>query len=197
MRVQLSPSPPLRSSLTFSSTTSIFFLLIKKLKTNNQITAPELRVADATGQQIGIMSREEALKLAKEKKLDLIEFAPMAKPPVARIMDYGKYIYREEKEKRKQKAKQKKDALKIIRLGLNAGSNDLKIKAGKTDAFLKEGLKVQVELILKGRAKYHKTFADLGKQKVEDFLKLITVPTKIISELKKQPRGFNVTIVKQ
>jgi len=154
-------------------------------------------VADETGQQIGIMSRDEALKLAKEKGLDLIEFAPMAKPPVARIMDYGKYIYREEKEERKQRAKQRKDILKIIRISLNAGLNDLKIKAEKTDVFLKEGLKVQVELILKGRAKYQKTFADLGKQKIEDFLKLITVPTKTISELKRQPRGFNVTIVKQ
>ena len=154
-------------------------------------------MADETGQQIGIMSRDEALKLAKEKGLDLIEFAPMAKPPVARIMDYGKYIYREEKEERKQRAKQRKDILKIIRISLNAGLNDLKIKAEKTDVFLKEGLKVQVELILKGRAKYQKTFADLGKQKIEDFLKLITVPTKTISELKRQPRGFNVTIVKQ
>jgi len=143
------------------------------------------------------MSLEEALKLAKEKGLDLIEFAPMAKPPVARIMDYGKHIYREEKEDRKQKARQRKDALKIIRLSLNTGSNDAKIKAEKTNAFLKEGLKVQVELILKGRAKYYKTFADLGKQKVEDFLKLITVPTKIISELKKQPRGWSTTITKQ
>jgi len=171
--------------------------LLKKLKVNNQITAPELRVADETGQQIGIMSREEALKLAHGKELDLIEVAPMAKPPVARIMDYGKYIYREEKEERKQRAKQRKDSSKTIRISLNAGLNDLKIKAGKSDAFLKEGLKVQVKLVLKGRAKYQKTFADLGKQKVEDFLKLITVPTKIISELKKQPRGFDVTIVKQ
>ncbi len=154
-------------------------------------------MADETGQQIGIMSRDEALKLAKEKGLDLIEFAPMAKPPVARITDYGKYIYKEEKEERRQRAKQRKDSSKTIRISLNAGLNDLKIKAGKTDAFLKEGLKVQVELVLKGRAKYHKTFADLGKQKVENFLKLITVPTKIISELKKQPRGVNVTIVKQ
>ncbi len=154
-------------------------------------------MADETGKQIGIMSREEALKLAQEKKLDLIEFAPMAKPPVARIMNYNKYIYREEKEERKQKAKQRKDTSKIIRISLNAGSNDLKIKAEKTDAFLKEGLKVQVELVLKGRAKYQKTFADLGKLKTEEFLKLITVPIKIISELKKQPRGFNVTIVKQ
>ena len=171
--------------------------MLKRFKVNNQITAPELRVADETGQQIGIMSREEALKLAQEKKLDLIEFAPMAKPPVARIMDYGKFAYREEKEERKQKAKQKKETLKIVRLGLNAGLNDLKIKAGKASEFLEEGLKVQVELVLKGRAKYQKTFADLGKQKVEDFLKLITVPTKTISELKRQPRGFNVTIVKQ
>lgn len=154
-------------------------------------------MADETGQQIGIMSREEALKLAREKNLDLIEFAPMANPPVARIMDYGKYIYREEKEERKQKAKQRKDILKIIRISLNTGLNDLKIKAEKTDIFLEEGLKVQVELILKGRAKYQKTFSDLAKQKIENFLKLITVPTKIISELKKQPRGFNVTITKQ
>ncbi len=154
-------------------------------------------MADETGQQIGIMGREEALKLAQEKNLDLIEVAPMAKPPVARIMDYGKYIYREEKEKRKQRAKQKKDTSKIIRISLNTGLNDLKIKAEKTDAFLKNGLKIQVELILKGRAKYHKTFADLGKLKIEEFLKLITVPIKIISELKKQPRGFNTTIVKQ
>ena len=154
-------------------------------------------MADETGQQIGIMSREEALKLAQEKKLDLIEVAPIAKPPVARIMDYGKYIYREEKEERKQRAKQKKDTSKIIRISLNTGSNDLKIKAEKTDAFLKEGLKVQVELVLKGRAKYQKTFADLGKLKTEEFLKLITVPTKTISELKRQPRGFNITIVKQ
>lgn len=171
--------------------------MLKKLKINNQITAPELRVADETGQQIGIMSRDEALKLAKEKGLDLIEFAPMAKPPVARIMDYGKYAYREEKEGRKQKAKQKRDALKTVRIGLNAGLNDLKTKAVKADEFLEEGLKVQIELMLKGRAKYQKAFADLGKQKVEEFLKLITVPIKLISELKKQPKGFNVTVVKQ
>jgi translation initiation factor IF-3 len=170
--------------------------LLKKFKINNQITALELRVADASGQQIGIMSRDEALKLAKEKGLDLIEFAPMAKPPVARIMDYGKFAYREEKEERKQKAKQKKEMLKIVRLGLNAGLNDLKIKAEKASEFLEEGLKVQVELILKGRAKYQKTFSDLGKKKVEDFLKLINVPVKIISELKKQPKGWNVTITK-
>ena len=121
----------------------------------------------------------------------------MAKPPVARIMDYGKFAYREEKEERKQKAKQKKETLKTVRLGLNAGLNDLKIKAGKADKFLEEGLKVQVELILKGRAKYQKTFSDLGKQKVENFLKLISIPVKIISELKKQPRGWNMTIAKQ
>ena len=171
--------------------------MLKKFKINNQITAPELRVADTDGQQIGIMSRDEALKLAKEKGLDLIEFAPLAKPPVARIMDYGKFAYREEKEERKQKAKQKKETLKIVRIGLNAGLNDLKVKAGKANKFLEEGIKVQVELMLKGRAKYQKTFSDLGKLKVEEFLKLLGAPVKIISELKKQPRGWNMTIAKQ
>ncbi len=142
------------------------------------------------------MSRDEALKVAAEKGLDLIEVAPMAKPPVARIMDYGKYAYREAKEERKQKAKQKKDDLKSIRLSLNTGENDLKIKAEKTDEFLNEGYKVQIELLLKGRAKYYKTFSDLGKQKMENFLKMITVPNKIAAELKKQPRGWSVTITK-
>ena len=170
---------------------------IKKLKVNNQITAAELRVADEEGNQVGIMRREEALKLAQEKGLDLIEVAPMAKPPVARIMDYGKHLYREEKEWRKQRAKQKKDLLKIIRLNLNTGLNDMKIKAKKTDEFLNEGLRVQIDLVLKGRAKYQKTFSDLAKKKIEDFLKIISVPIKIISELKKQPRGWNVAIIKQ
>lgn len=156
-----------------------------------------MRVADENGEQIGIVSREDALKLAQERGLDLIEVAPLAKPPVARIMDYGKYLYREEKEWRKQKAKQKKDLLKVIRLNLNTGLNDMKIKAKKTDEFLNEGLRVQIDLVLKGRAKYQKTFSDLAKKKIEDFLKIIAVPVKIISELKKQPRGWNVTIIKQ
>ena len=154
-------------------------------------------MADEEGNQVGIMRREEALKLAQEKGLDLIEVAPMANPPVARIMDYGKYLYREEKEWRKQRAKQKKDLLKVIRLNLNTGLNDMKIKAKKTDEFLNEGLRVQIELVLKGRAKYQKTFSDLAKKKMEDFLKIIVVPIKIISELKKQPRGWNVAIIKQ
>lgn len=156
-----------------------------------------MRVADEDGSQVGIMSREEALKLAQEKGLDLIEVAPIAKPPVARIMDYGKYLYREEKEDKKQRAKQRQDTLKIIRINLNTGLNDMKVKAGKADKFLSDGLRVQVELVLKGRAKYHKTFADLGRQKVENFLKLFNAPIKIISELKKQPRGFNIVIAKK
>lgn len=143
------------------------------------------------------MSLEEALKLAKEKGLDLIEVAPMASPPVARIMDYGKYLYREEKEWRKQRAKQKKDLIKIIRLNLNIGLNDMKIKAKKADEFLNEGLRVQIDLVLKGRAKYQKTFSDLAKQKIEEFLKIIAIPIKIVSELKKHPRGWNVTVIKQ
>ena len=171
--------------------------MLKKLRINNQITAPELRVADETGKQIGVISRDEALKLAQERGLDLVEVAPMAKPPVARIMDYGKFLYREEKEERKQRAKQKKDTLKIVRLSLNAGLNDLMTKAKRADEFLNDGFRLQIDLVLKGRAKYQKTFSDLGKKKTEEFIKLITVPTKIISELKKQPRGWSITIVKR
>lgn len=143
------------------------------------------------------MSRDEALKLAQEKGLDLIEVAPTANPPVARIMDYGKYLYREAKEERKQRAKQKYDEMKVMRLTLNIGLNDMKFKAAQVDKFLKEGLKVQIELILRGRAKYHKTFHDLGREKLEEFLKLVTEPLKITRELKKQPAGFNMVIAKK
>ncbi len=154
-------------------------------------------MADEKGQQVGILNRDEALKLAEEKGLDLVELAPMAKPPVARIMDYGKFLYREEKEERKQHARQKKDALKIVRISLNTGLNDMRIKAEKIDEFLNDGLRVQIELMLRGRAKYYKTFADLGKQKIEEFLKLIKTSNKVISELKKQMQGWSVTVIKQ
>ena len=157
----------------------------------------ELRVTGEDGEQIGIMNREEALKLAKERGLDLIEVAPMANPPVVRIMDYGKHLYREEKEWRRHMAKQKKDLFKTIRLNLNIGLNDMNIKAKKADKFLGEGMRVQVDMVLKGRAKYQKTFSDLAKKKVEDFLKIISTPIKIISELKKQPRGWSITVAKQ
>lgn len=191
MRVQFSPLPHFRSKYKNLKN------YIKKLKVNNQITALELRVADETGAQIGVMSRDEALKIAGEKGLDLIEVAPMAKPPVARIMDYGRYLYREEKGEKKQRAKQRKDALKIIRINLNTGLNDMKVKAEKADEFLNDGLRIQVELVLKGRAKYHKTFADLGRKKIENFLTMLNTPIKTVSELKKQPRGFNMVIAKK
>lgn len=156
-----------------------------------------MRVIDKNGQQIGVLSLGEALKIALEQKLDLIEIAPNAVPPVAKIMDYGKYLYREEKEERKQKAKQSKDEMKTIRLTAKIGPHDMEIKAGRANEFVKEGLRVRVELMLRGREKYQKTIQDLSRKKVENFIKMIAVPTKVVQELRKDPRGFSIVVMKK
>lgn len=168
----------------------------KRVRVNHQITARELRITDEDGKQIGIMSLEEALKLANKSGLDLIEVAPNAAPPVARLMDWGKFQYLIQKEEKKAKAGQKKETLKTVRLTLQIGSHDLIFKAQQTAEFLKEGLKVQIELILKGREKYQKSFHDLGRRRIENFIKIIPIPIKIIQELKKQPRSYTLVIAK-
>lgn len=137
------------------------------------------------------------MKAAGERGLDLIEIVPNAKPPVAKIMDYGKYLYREAKEDRKQKAKQKKDEMKTIRLTAKIGPHDMQTKAVQASEFIKEGLKVRIELVLRGREKYQKTIHDLSRKKVENFIKIISVPTKTIQEIKKEPRGFSAIIMKE
>jgi len=143
-----------------------------------------------------VLSLSEALKAAQERGFDLIEIVPNAKPPVAKIMDYGKYLYREAKEERKQKAKQKKDEMKTIRLTAKIGPHDMRFKADQASEFIKEGMKVRIELVLRGREKYQKTIHDLSRKKIEDFIKLISVPTKVMQELKKEPRGFSINIMK-
>lgn len=164
-----------------------------RLRVNNGIGAPELRVIDDDGNQIGILPRDRALALAQEKNLDLVEISPTAKPPVAKITDYGKYFYRLQKEDRQKKAKQKTVEIKGIRLSVRIASADLATKARQTEQFLKEGHRVKIDIRLKGREKAH---SDLAKTKLEEFIKMVTVPVKVEQEPKKQPWGFVMVIGK-
>lgn len=131
------------------------------------------------------------MEIAKQKGLDLVEISPTAKPPVLKIMDFGKFQYQKSRELRQNKSKQKKFDIKGIRIGVRTDDHDLNFKKDQAEKFLKKGDKVKIEIILRGREKAHQ---DLGRKSLEDFLKTIGVPNKIEQELKRFPGGFNVII---
>jgi translation initiation factor IF-3 len=118
---------------------------------NDEIRANELRVIDDQGEQAGIMLREVAVELARKKDLDLVLISPNANPPVAKIMDYGKYRYDQQKREKEAKKKQKVIEVKEIRLSTFIEKHDLEVKAKTASKFLKDGDKVKVSLRFKGR----------------------------------------------
>jgi len=153
-----------------------------------------LRVIGEAGENIGVLPLAEALKLAKEKGLDLIEIAATAKPPVAKIMSYDKYRYQEAKKIKKQRAGQKIQELKMVRISARAAEHDLQIKADLLNKFLSEGHIVEIQLMLRGREKANK---DWAKQKLFEFLKMINPEHKVLLEPKYSGRGFNAQVVKK
>lgn len=158
---------------------------------NYGITHPEVRVIDEQGNNLGVFPASAAIKMAQERGLDLVEMSAKAHPPVARIMEVGKYLYQKSKEDKKHK--QKKQELKQVRIGLKTGKNDLTIKAGKVDEFLAEGNPVEIQLFLKGRERQNKDFA---RKKLNEFFTFINTPYKKTMETKASPRGFVVQITK-
>ncbi len=138
----------------------------KENKINEEIRDKELRVIDETGTMIGVMSREEALALAEEKKLDLVNVSPNAKPPVCKILDYGKYRYETQKREKEAKKKQKTIQVKEIRLSTFIEDHDIQVKAKTACKFLKDGDKVKVSLRFRGRERDHTA---KGREVMEKF----------------------------
>jgi len=169
--------------------------LIKKLLVNNQIRAKEVRLIDETGKQLGILPIEEALRIARERNLDLIQVTEKVEPPVCKLGDYGKYLYREEK-KEKAARKHRGGELKGIRLTFNISQHDLETKASLAGKFLNKGDKIRIEMPLRGR---EKALQDFAKEKFEKFVEILktTTPLKIERELKREPRGFTMIISKK
>ncbi|MDI6820856.1 MAG: translation initiation factor IF-3 [Patescibacteria group bacterium] len=161
---------------------------------NNQITVPELRVIDENSANLGVLKREEALRLAKEKGLDLIEIAPTAKPPVAHIISFDKFRYQKEKEEKKQRQAQKTKELKHIRISPRAALNDLRIKANQTESFLEYGHQVEILLFVRGREKGNR---DWNLKKLNGFLNMIKIPHLINLEPRFVGKGFIVHIAKK
>ncbi|OGN01913.1 MAG: translation initiation factor IF-3 [Candidatus Yanofskybacteria bacterium RIFCSPLOWO2_02_FULL_43_10] len=167
--------------------------MLKRLRINNQIKAVEVQVIDEAGKQLGTMKTFDALKLAREKELDLAEVGPNAQPPIAKIMDYGKYIYRKERQDKKSGPKQKEQERKTVRVGFKTGTHDLEFKAKQVGGFLKEGHIVKIELTLRGR---EKALAHLGKERLNTFIKFITEEFTVQDNVKRSPFGWTITIKK-
>lgn len=136
----------------------------KELRVNEGIRAREIRVVDANGDQLGIMSVRDALSVAGERGLDLVEVAPNAKPPVCRIMDYGKHRYEQSKREKAARKKQKVVNIKEIRMSPKIDEHDFEVKLRAAERFLKSGDKVKVSVRFRGREIVH---SDLAKTKLE------------------------------
>ena len=180
------------SKFEFYRRSCYYFFILNRI--NNQIIAKELRVIDEAGENLGVMKKEDALALAQKKSLDLIEIAPTAQPPVARIMSFDKFRYYQGKEERKQRQAQKQKELKVVQISPRAALNDLKMKAGRADGFLNEGHKVQISIFLRGREKGNK---DWALQKMREFINMITVSHEITMEPRQGGRGFVAQIAKK
>ncbi len=160
------------------------------VRINESIRARELRVIGQNGEQLGIVSRAEALKLAEEAGVDLVEISPNADPPVAKIVDWGKYQYQKMKEQQKNRKNSKQAELKQMRFGLKIGSGDLDIKLRKIRSFLEAGHKVRIQIFYRGREMAHK---ELGYELIDRIVALLDEDA--ILEQKPQMAGRNLSIV--
>ena len=146
-------------------------LEIKELQINEEIREKEVRLVDDEGNQLGVVPKMQAIDLAISKKLDLVNVAPNAKPPVCRIMDYGKYRYEQEKKEKEARKKQKVINVKELRFSPNIEDHDLNTKANRAIDFLKNGDRVKVSVRFRGREMGH---TDLGREVLDKFYDLIS-----------------------
>ncbi len=162
---------------------------------NNQIRASEVRVISNTGENLGILSFKDAMAMANDQGLDLIEITPNANPPIVKIANFGKYQYEQNKKLKKAKAGAKTTETKSIQIKIGTGENDLALKARKASEWLKEGHRIKVELFLSGRSKY---MADAFlRERLDRVLHLITENYKVAEDYRKGPKGPTITIEKE
>ncbi|MHB8660497.1 MAG: translation initiation factor IF-3 [Minisyncoccota bacterium] len=159
-----------------------------RLRINNEIRAQELRVIGASGENLGVLSLAAALAAAKQAGLDIIEISPSATPPVAKIMDYGKFEYERSKKEKVAKAKVKISETKEVQIKVGTGDNDMALKAKKAAEWLAEGHRVRAELFLKGR--YKGMNEEFLKARLEKFLLRIPYAYKIAEPVTRSPKGF-------
>ena len=157
---------------------------------NERIRAREVRVIGDEGEQIGVMPPFEALKMARERNLDLVEISPTAQPPVCRIMDYGKFLYQNEKREREAKKKQKTITVKEVKFRINVDDHDYETKKNHVLRFLDEGDKVKATIFFRGR---EMTRQSLGRQILERLIK--DVEQKGLVEFRPRQEGNTLHLI--
>ncbi|MEA2113404.1 MAG: translation initiation factor IF-3 [Patescibacteria group bacterium] len=167
---------------------------VRRPRLNHQIKTNPIRLIDEKGNNLDIVKTGDALKMAFDRGLDLIEIAPNANPPVCRIMDFGKYQYQKSQVEKKQKTKQKKIDIKGIRISFGISQHDAEFKAKQAEKFLSQGHKVRIEMILRGR---EKGMFEIAQNKMKEFIDLIPFEIKIEQSAKRQQRGLGMVIVKE
>ena len=145
---------------------------------------------DDTNENVGVLSLHDAMKLAQEKELDLVLISPNAKPPVAKITNFDKFRYKREKELKKQK-RQKAPEMKRIQISGRTAKNDLLTQLRKLEKFMEAGHRIESQLTLRGREKGNREWAEM---KLKEFMDMITVPHRIVSDIKRGGRGLLVQI---
>jgi len=166
--------------------------IIKELQINEEIREKEVRLIDVDGTQLGIVPIKKALEIANERRLDLVNVAPTANPPVCRILDYGKYKYELTKKEKEARKNQKIINVKEIRLTPNIEEHDLQVKANRAIEFLKDGDKVKISVRFKGREMGH---TEMGEEVLKDFLNLLDEYGKVEKEAKMEGRNLVVILV--
>jgi translation initiation factor IF-3 len=163
----------------------------EKTRINHQIKSPMLRVVDDNG-SLGTMSTADAIKLAMEKGLDLIEISPNATPPVAKITDYGRFQYTTQKKDRDARAKAHVTETKNVQIKIGTSERDLELKAKKASEWLRESHRVKLDLFLPGRTKYMDV--KFLEERLDRILRLVSEEYKVAEEPKKSPKGLTIVI---
>ena len=168
--------------------------IISELMINEQIRDREIRLIGEDGEQLGIMSARDAMKVAREANLDLVKIAPTAKPPVCKIIDYGKYRYEQARREKEARKKQKTIEVKEIRLSPNIDTNDLNTKVNQARKFVSGGNKVKVAVRFRGRELAHTA---VGKTILEDFAQKLSDIAVIDKPAKLEGKSMVMFLVEQ
>lgn len=160
-------------------------------KINFEIKSPQLRVVDESGAMLGILSRAEAMKIAEEREMDLVEIAPQANPPVCKVIDYGKFSYEIQKKEKLQKKNQQQQLMKEIRFKWRTDTHDFNFKTRHAKDFLEEGNKVKASVMFRGREITH---TDIGRELLEKFVEELKDISKVDSPIKMEGKNMSVIL---
>ncbi|TVR15785.1 MAG: translation initiation factor IF-3 [Planctomycetota bacterium] len=164
---------------------------MNRARVNDKIRVSSVRLINAEGEQLGVVSIDDARRAAQEAELDLVEVAPNARPPVCRIMDYGKFLFEQQKKERAQKKRQASTDVKEIRLRPGTGKGDMEIKARHAREFIADGHKVGIQLQFRGRERAH---PEIAIEVIDAFAKMLEDVAKMEQAPRQEGRRMNAVL---